>query len=85
MGGTVSLALAVTLSGGMLIGFLLLAVRRRRLRFDPDRKREAARRSIHKMARGRRRRSGTIRGEGLGGDQRTAHDAAFGSDFGGGI
>lgn len=88
MSDSVLLGLAVVLLADALIGVWLIVSRKRRVRVadDPEaRKREAARRAIEKMSKESRGRKGTIRGEGGGGDDRTAQDAGYGTDFGGGI
>lgn len=79
---------ALVLSLGSIGGWITAVRRRRRLRVadDPEiQKREAARQAIEKMAKDRRGKKGTIRGQGGGGDDRTAQDAGYGTDFGGGI
>ncbi|MFF5293699.1 hypothetical protein [Paractinoplanes globisporus] len=89
MDESVWLAISVAVLVVVVVGGGLVVVRRRRARAtdDPEtRKREAGRRAIEQMDKGRRRgRKGTIRGQGGGGDEKTQQDAGYGTDFDGGI
>ncbi|MGW5559826.1 hypothetical protein ACWER9_21715 [Micromonospora sp. NPDC003944] len=88
MSESILLVLAVVVVvAGLVAGGLQWRARRRKARFanDPKARQREARRAIEEMAKKRRGKKGTIRGEGGGGNNRTAQEAGFGTDFSGGI
>jgi hypothetical protein len=81
-----------TIGGVVLLGVMvtvwLLIARKRQVRGtgDPEvMQREAARRAIEELSKAHRTKKRTIRGQGGGGDERTAQDAAYGTDFDGAV